>query len=187
MARIAVDMDEVIADALSEHIIRYNRSFSGQVVRETLHGKRLYDVIPREHHKGCEGLVHTEDFFAELEVLPGAQEVLQRLSQEHEIFITTAAMEVPKSFNAKYHWLLRHFPFISPMNFVFCGNKSIIAADYLIDDNARHFKLFRGEGILFDAPHNQHISGYRRVKNWFEVEALFSTATNIDGDKVGVV
>jgi 5'(3')-deoxyribonucleotidase len=182
VARIAVDMDEVIADALGEHIIRYNRTFNGQVVRETLHGKRIYDVIPREHHAGCVELVFTEDFFADLDVLPGAQEVLQRLSQNHEIFITTAAMEVPKSFNAKYHWLLRHFPFISPLNFVFCGNKGIIAADYLIDDNPRHFKHFQGEGILFDAPANQHVTGYRRVKNWFEVEALFS-ASNA---KVGV-
>lgn len=183
MARIAVDMDEVMADALDEHINRYNTLFDSKLNRQAVWGSWLRDVIPAEHRKAAEAIVHTEDFFADLKVMPDAPEVLERLSKNHEIFITTAAMEVPKSFNAKYYWLLRHFPFISPMNFVFCGNKSIIAADYLIDDNARHFKLFRGEGILFDASHNQHVTGYRRVKNWREVEQLFTAAdASVDSD-----
>jgi len=168
-------MDEVIADALDEHINRYNALFDRDLNRQAVWGRSLRDVIPVEHHRAAEALVHTEDFFTDLKVMPGAQAVLERLKQRHEIFITTAAMEVPKSFTAKYHWLIRHFPFISPMNFVFCGNKGIIAADFLIDDNARHFKHFKGEGILFDASHNQRITGYRRVKDWYEVETLFAS------------
>ncbi|MGQ4827688.1 5' nucleotidase, NT5C type, partial [Enterococcus faecalis] len=89
-----------------------------------------------------------------------AQDVLFNLHREHEIFIASAAMEVPMSFTAKYEWMKEHFPFISPMNIVFCGDKSILNADYLIDDSARHFKRFRGQGILFDAPHNHNVTGY---------------------------
>ena len=66
----------------------------------------------------------------------------------------TAAMEVPCSFTAKFQWLERHFPFLPPDNIVFCGNKGIIAADYLIDDNVYQLDRFRGEGILFTTPHN---------------------------------
>jgi len=172
--RIAVDMDEVMADALGEHLLRYNRLFGANLQREALIGFHLVDVIPEEHFRAAIELVHAEDFFADLEVMPGAREVLQRLNAEHEIFITTAAMEVPNSFAAKYKWLQRHFDFISPLNYVFCGAKHIISADYLIDDNPKHFKKFSGEGILFDAPRNQHVIGYRRVKNWHEVEQIFS-------------
>lgn len=176
MAIIAVDMDEVVADALGEHLKRYNAMFGASVKREELDGCHLRHLIPQEHKEAADKIVHTEDFFADLDVMSGAPAVLERLSKEHEIFITTAAMEVPNSFSAKYAWLRRHFPFLSPMNYVFCGAKHIIAADYLIDDNARHFKLFKGEGILFEAPHNKHITGYRRVKNWNEVEQLFACA-----------
>lgn len=176
MATIAVDMDEVVADALGEHLRRYNAMFGANLQREHLEGSHLRHLIPDEHKAATDQMVHTEDFFANLDVMPHAQEVLERLSRNHQIFITTAAMEVPKSFTAKYNWLRHHFSFISPMNFVFCGAKHIIAADYLIDDNARHFKLFKGEGILFDAPHNKNITGYRRVKNWKEVEQLFAHA-----------
>ena len=82
-------------------------------------------------------------------------------------------MEVPTSFTAKYEWLGRHFPFIPASHIVFCGDKSILQADYLIDDNPRQLKRFGGEGILYDAHHNVHATGFRRVKNWLEVEELF--------------
>lgn len=174
MVRIAVDMDEVIADALSEHILRYNNMFEAKLEPSHFHGKHFNQVIPPEHHDKAISLVHTRDFFADLPVMPDSQRVLQKLCSDHEVYITTAAMEVPHSFDAKYQWLLKHFPFISPMNFVFCGDKSIIKADYLIDDNARHFKRFSGTGILFDAPHNRNVSGFRRVHNWMEVEDVFA-------------
>lgn len=174
MARIAVDMDEVVADALGEHIRRYNRMFGTDIDKQALLGCHLRDIIPAENRRAAHEIVHTVDFFDDLEVMAGAQEVLERLSRNHEIFIATAAMEVPNSFASKYRWLQRHFPFLSPLNYVFCGDKHIIAADYLIDDNARHFKRFAGEGILFDAHHNKHVTGYRRVHNWHEVEELFA-------------
>lgn len=177
MAIIAVDMDEVVADALSEHLKRYNKLFGTSLDKAALMGRKIGHVIPFEHRKACYDIVHHHDFFSDLEVMPGAQDVLQQLSRHHDIFIATAAMEVPASFSAKYEWLLKHFPFISPMNFVFCGDKGIIAADYLIDDNPRHFKRFRGEGILFDAPHNQHVPGYRRVHNWYEVRDVFAAVS----------
>jgi 5'(3')-deoxyribonucleotidase len=174
MATIAVDMDEVIADALGEHLRLYNALFGAVVSKDQLHGYHLCDIIPSENRQATENLVHSHDFFANLAVMPGAQEVLKKLSRDHEVFITTAAMEVPNSFDAKYKWLREHFTFLSPMNFVFCGAKHIIAADYLIDDNAHHFKLFKGQGLLFDAPHNRNVTGYRRVKNWHEIDQIFA-------------
>jgi 5'(3')-deoxyribonucleotidase len=56
---------------------------------------------------------------------------------------------------------------------VFCGDKGILNADYLIDDQPLHFRRFKGEGILFTAPHNLHVTGLRRVDNWLQVERLF--------------
>lgn len=173
MSRIAVDMDEVITDALSKHIYLYNQHFNKQIEHSELIGKSLPEyALPEERSKVYE-IVHHETFFADLEVIEGAIETLEMLSRDHEIFITTAAMEVPNSFKAKYEWLLKYLPFVSPMNFVFCGDKSIVQADYLIDDTVRHFKRFKGQGILFDAPHNRYVDYNPRVKNWNEVAQLF--------------
>lgn len=171
--RICVDMDEVMADAVAEHLLRYNRDFGETLTVTDLHGKWLWDVVQQDRHGALEAYLRSEDFFAVLEVMPESQRVLRALQDRYEIFIATAAMEVPTSFTPKYKWLKDHFPFIPDSHIVFCGDKSILKADFLIDDNPRQLARFSGEGILYTSPHNVHVTGYRRVANWLEVEALF--------------
>ena len=171
--RICVDMDEVLADALGEHLARYNRDHGESIRKEDLHGKSLWNLVSEDRYERLESYLLAEDFFENLPVIADSQAVLAELAGHYEIFIATAAMEFPNSFAPKYRWLLRHFPFLHPRNFVFCGDKSILHADFLIDDMPRNFKNFSGEGILFTAPHNMQTTGYRRVHNWLEVAELF--------------
>jgi 5'(3')-deoxyribonucleotidase len=182
---IAVDMDEVIADALGEHLTRYNRDFandqSAALTLEDLRGRRLWQVAPAHLHPTVDSYLREADFFRVLQVMPDAQRVLERLQSRYEVFIASAAMEVPTSFAAKYDWLAEHFPFIPTSHIVFCGDKSILRADYLIDDNPRQLRLFQDnptggpfrEGILYTSPANADITGYRRVDNWLAVEEMF--------------
>ena len=170
--RIAIDMDDVIADTLAKYIRVCNSELGLALGRSDFEGKNLSDVLRREHYPTIRALVDQEDFFADLDVMPDSQEVIRKLTARYEVFINSSAMEVPTSFMAKYHWLAKHFPFIPPGRIVFCGDKTILNADYLIDDRERHFEHFRGEGILFSAPHNVHVQGYRRVNGWRDVEAM---------------
>jgi 5'(3')-deoxyribonucleotidase len=172
LKRIAIDMDETIADALGKHILLYNEAFGAQVQREQLDGCGLGRVIPLEHRAAAEAMIHSDGFFDDLAVMPGSPEVIRDLTNSYEVFITSSAMEVPRSFASKFAWLERHFPFIGPSHIVFCGDKSVLDTDYLIDDNARHFRRFRGEGILFSAPHNRAVTGYRRAESWADVRRL---------------
>lgn len=173
MKRIAIDMDEVIADTLEKFITVCNSNLGLCLTKSDLTGRNLWEVVGKEHFSKLKGLISALDFFADLEVMPDSQEVIRSLMERYEVFISSAAMEVPTSFAAKFDWLKMHFPFVPPSNIVFCGDKSILKADYLIDDNARHFERFCGEGILYNAPHNMLAKGYRRVENWKEVEAIF--------------
>jgi 5'(3')-deoxyribonucleotidase len=172
MKRIAVDMDEVIADFIPKHLAVFNRVYSEQIRIEDLQGKHLKDLRP---HLGKEilDLIREPSFFRDLEPMKDSQRVLKKLSQTHEVFIATAAMEFPTSLMAKHEWLGEFFPFIPEKHYVFCGDKTIVHADYLIDDNARHFERFCGRGILYSAPHNLGVTGYDRVATWAEVEAYF--------------
>jgi 5'(3')-deoxyribonucleotidase len=170
--RIAIDMDEVIADFNRKHLALFNRDFNENLTLEDLKGKRLWELRPHLGHKLFSYIIEP-DFFRDLPVIKDSQEVIKELSNYYEIFITTAAMEVPTSFTAKYEWLKEHFPFLNDRNFVFCGNKSIIHADYLIDDQVKNFQGFIGQGILFTSPHNIYETGYVRVNNWLEVREYF--------------
>jgi 5'(3')-deoxyribonucleotidase len=173
MKRIAVDMDEVLADTLAEHIARYNRDHGEAITKADLEGKWLEEIVSIDRQERLEGYLRSEDFFENLPVIPDSQRVLRAMADRYEIYIATSAMEFPNSFGPKYRWLRRHFPFLDPRHFVFCGDKSIVHADYLIDDQPRNFARFSGQGILFTAPHNMGVSGYPRVDNWEQVEKMF--------------
>jgi 5'(3')-deoxyribonucleotidase len=158
--RIAVDMDDVLADTLVGELEWLNREYGHQLTLELLAERPLTDLVPEEHHR-------------RLEEIEGSQLGVLELTEKHEVFIATAAMEYPGSFAAKFQWLGRHFPFIPPSHIVFCGDKSILSADYLIDDNDRHFRRFHGQGVLFTAPHNLNVTGYPRMNGWVEVQRMF--------------
>ncbi len=163
-----------MADTLGEHLRRYNQAFDEEVTVDDLAGKGLWEIAPVDRQAQLRAFLDAEDFFENLDLMPGAQEVLKHLSSRFEIFIATQAMTVPNSLGPKYRWRQRHFPFIPPTHYVFCGNKSILRADYLIDDLPRNLQRFEGKGLLYTAPHNLTATGYTRVKDWAEVAGYFA-------------
>lgn len=162
-----------MADTLGEHLRRYNERFNANLGMTEVEGKGLWGAVSEDRFDDLREMIHAEDFFEDLDVMPGAQETLSELHSRFEVFIATQAMSVPNSFGPKFRWLQRHFPFLPPSRYVFCGNKSILLADYLIDDMPRNLEIFRGHGLLYDAPHNRAERGFPRVHNWAEVAQYF--------------
>ena len=171
--RIAIDMDETICDTMSRHLDWYNTEFNDQLTKADLENTKIYHCVPPEHAARVRSYPDNPDFFVDIPPYEHAVEVIRELAEHYDIYIATAAMEHPTSFIPKYEWLRKYLPFLSPMNFVFCGNKGIVNADYLIDDSSRHFQHFCGEAVLFSAPHNLSEEGFNRVNNWLDVKAYF--------------
>jgi 5'(3')-deoxyribonucleotidase/uncharacterized protein with PQ loop repeat len=180
--RIAIDMDEVMADALAEHLRRYNAAYGTSITAAELSGRHLQQCIPAAHREAAEAMLDAS-FFESLAVLPDCQEVVRDLAHGYDVFIASAAMDVPCSFDAKYRWLRRHFPFIPPSQIVFCGDKTIVDADYLIDDRPHHFAKFGGQALLFSAPHNVGETSYTRVASWKEVREHFARLDSRPGNR----
>jgi len=173
--RVAVDMDEVIADTLLRHLEWYNQQTGESLSPELIAEVGLESAIPAKYRELFDNIPHQNGFFDDLGVIKNSQRALRLLDLSFDVFITSAAMEVPSSFDAKFKWLQKHFPFIPPSRIVFCGDKEIVNADYLIDDRSRHFARFRGTGILFTAPHNARERARVRANNWDEVLAILPT------------
>jgi 5'-nucleotidase len=172
--RIAVDMDEVIADYFGEQVARYE-SWSGAAVDiSATEGKRLRECVPPDHREFVSRLPRTPGFFANLKMIEGSRDALKVLSQYSRIYIVSAATEYPNSLCEKFDWLATNFPFIDWRQIVLCGDKSIIRAEYMIDDNIYHLRRFEGEKILFDSPHNRRVlDAVHRVHNWKQVLSFF--------------
>jgi 5'(3')-deoxyribonucleotidase len=174
--RIAVDMDEVIADYFGEQVARYEQ-WSGTTVNiASTEGKRLRECVPEGHRAYVSSLPHTPGFFASLKLIEGSRSALEMLAAHAEVYIVSAATEYPNSLREKFDWLAENFPFIDWRQIVLCGDKSIINAEYMIDDNIHHLRRFAGEKILFDSPHNRRLSDeVHRVSSWDEVLSFFRT------------
>ncbi|NSW95024.1 MAG: 5'(3')-deoxyribonucleotidase, partial [Bacteroidales bacterium] len=107
-------------------------------------------------------------------VMPGSQESLRRINEKYDVIVVSLATEFPTSLIDKQLWLNDHFPFISWKQIVFCGNKSIIRADIMIDDHPKNLDFFEGDTYMFTQPHNSLIktSRHKRVNSWSEIEAM---------------
>lgn len=173
MLRITLDMDDVLADTHKKLVDIVLNDFSTALTEKELNSKALRELLHPKQLKRLNRIIDTQGFFSDIEVMTGAIETVYKLSGYYEIFVATACMEFPTSFRDKFDWMHKHFSFIPWTNIVFCGHKSIIQSDYLIDDHVRNLSAFKGEGILFTAPHNLGNKTFRRVTTWNEVSELF--------------
>lgn len=172
---LAFDMDEVITDTLAKKISVINEIFNMNVTKQDFIGKRNCELT-EEQGRILFNEINKEGFFRDLAFLEeDTKSILEELNEKYDIYICTAAMEVPNSLQDKYLWLKENLPFLNDQNFVFCGDKSILATDYLVDDSLYQLEGFKGQGILFTAPHNQlnHEHTFTRLNSWKEVAEYF--------------
>jgi 5'-nucleotidase len=172
--RIAVDMDEVIADSLGKQLRIFREETGVDLDAERMLRYGFHGAIPERYRSIFDAIPHRPGFMADLDLIEGSRPALEELASRHQVWITSAAMEVPTSFEDKFKWLQRHFPFIPTSRIVFCGDKGIIFADYLVDDRSRHFRDFCGVGILFSAPHNLREDAPLRANSWAEVKEILA-------------
>lgn len=170
---IAIDMDQVLANMYKKMVVTYNELFGTTMTEQEFLKSSRHDLTKEQEIEVFKTL-NEPSYFRDLEVLDAdAIEVVRELSEHYDIYIATAAMEVPGCFNAKYDWLREHFPFLNTQNFVFCGNKAVIHTDYLIDDSPRQLKVFKGTGLLYTMPYNESAEGFIRVNNWKAIKEYF--------------
>lgn len=169
--RIAIDMDDVMADA-SGRFVEWIAERHGVAIERGELRTELLNKAGIPYEKVREWLWE-DGFFRHMQPMPDSKEVMKELVEKYEIFIVSAAIEFPQSLREKVEWLAEHFPFIDWRYIVLCGHKYMIQADYLIDDHEKNLINFIGKPIVFTAPHNIHLKGYERVNNWAEIGNRF--------------
>jgi len=175
---IAIDMDGVLADVETQFELWYERDYGMKIERSARLGVPESEGFP---DKGAvRKFVYTPGFFRTIPLMTGAVEAVQQLMEHYEVYVVSAAMEFPQCLSEKREWLDEHFPFIDWRNIVFCGDKSIIDTDYMIDDHCKNLDFFKGKAIMFDAPHNSEKTHHVRVKSWAEVLTLMGPENLIE-------
>jgi 5'(3')-deoxyribonucleotidase len=173
MKRFIIDMDEVIADTLGEIIKWYIKKYNGEIDFEKMQQGSWLLGFPEQDRIAVREHLNSKGFFRHISVMEDSIDVLRAMNERYEIFIVSAATEFPNSLQDKLEWLLEHFPFFSWKQLVLCGDKKFVAADYMIDDHAKHLEHFKGTAYLYSAVHNLNETKYPRLNNWKEIASVF--------------
>jgi 5'-nucleotidase len=167
--RLIIDMDGVLADVYQQFITMEEVESGRNINIKYLKGKEEYQAFPngRKH-------VNSKGFFRNAPLMENAINTLKSLNEKHDVFIVSAAMEFPGSLVEKHEWLAEHFPFITWQQIVFCGSKTVIQGDIMIDDHFKNLDNFQGQTILFTQPHNDGHDdrGHTRVADWNDIKKL---------------
>jgi len=162
-------MDGVLADVY-EQFFRYDeKDFGKRRPPEEVTGVEERKAFPHINE-----YVYRKGFFRTAPVVEDSVEIVAELNTVYELFIVSAAMEFPQSLPEKLEWLNEHFKFITWHQIVFCGSKTIVDADIMIDDHFKNLDEFEGTTILFSQPHNQlkNPGRHKRADTWDEIASL---------------
>jgi 5'-nucleotidase len=173
MKKIIVDMDGVLADVYTRFFELYEEETGSKKTMDEIIGLKEGEAFPEVYH-----WVETPGFFRTLPVMPDSQRVLKILNDKYEIIIVSMATEFPYSLTDKQLWINENFPFISWKQVVFCGNKSLIKADIMIDDHFKNLDNFNGETIMYIQPHNINNTShhYKTASSWADIEQILLTS-----------
>ncbi|TDB67143.1 5' nucleotidase, NT5C type [Arundinibacter roseus] len=176
MVRITLDMDDVLADTYGKLVDFALTDFNTYHSREDFYTKSLKELLHPRQYKKLLTRMQQPGFFKDLALKTDAKPVVQNLSNYYELFIVSTAMDFPHSFSEKFTWIQTHFPTFPKKNIVFCGDKSILTTDYLIDNQPHTPIKFTGKHIHFCTPATRTTNTAPRVANWAEIADLFLPA-----------
>jgi 5'-nucleotidase len=167
---IAIDVDGVVFDLVSEVLRRYNKDWDDHLAVSDI---TQWDVSkfakPECGVKIYEYFEMPDAYEQALPVQNAYHGLLEIAKDGHRIvFVTTAA---PGTAGVKQHILSDYGYLKDRKNYVECADKSLIKADVLVDDGIHNLRHFSGERVIFDQPWNRHesIGGAWRAKDWEDV------------------
>ncbi|WP_373739545.1 5' nucleotidase, NT5C type [Jeotgalibaca porci] len=171
---IAIDMDDVLAGTTEKMVLAYNTLKKTNYIPDDLLTLDLEAVFDETTMMQMFNEINSPGFTRDLVVKENAIEVVKELNDVYDVYIATAAMEIPGSFQDKFEWLQENFPFLDVNHYIYCGNKKVVRSDYLIDDNVKQLHQFRGTGILYTAHFNHKIEApFTRIDSWTEAHGHF--------------
>jgi 5'(3')-deoxyribonucleotidase len=154
---IAVDVDDVVADLITEWLRRYNRDYQDTLTQEHIKAWEIDRFVKPECGTAIFQYLASRTLYDCVKPVYGALEGVQRLRLAgHRVVFVTSSNAVQAG--RKMQWLQRH-GFLGDSHeqpdYYVANDKSLIAADLLIDDRPKNVERFPGRTILFARPHNE--------------------------------
>lgn len=180
MKTILVDVDDCIVKSV---FVDVAKMFSEKPIKL---GNEYYmnELVPESRVNDFYNYLIENDVYKNYKVFDDAKSILKKLSKSFDIYICSACVlnnykeRSGSLFKSKFDFLINNLPFISPDNYIFANNKSLIVADIQIDDRLENLvsNKYTKIKLLYTAYHNKNLSKEEldkhhviRVNNWNEI------------------
>lgn len=184
---IGIDLDEVLASHLAAVIDYHNATHGTALTREQFHSPRFWEVWggTREEAIRKVDAFYQTPYFKESLPMPGAQEAIRALAEQHTLHVITARPETIA--DDTQAWIDRHFPgLFSGIHFANHYSISGVERTKLSLCDALHVELLVDDSpdfalecvspqrpvLLLDHPWNRAAPlppGIHRCQSWAEV------------------
>jgi len=165
---IALDCDDVLLDLVPNWLKRYNKDFSDFVKVSEI---KDWDI---SKYVSCgEGIYKylVPDLYRDISVVEGALLGINQLRNWARVIVVTSNMG--DNSGVKFNKLNELGFEVDKKDYFECSDKSLVASDFLVDDNIDNIKHSYGKGVLFSQPWNRKSLHTPRCENWFEVVRFF--------------
>ena len=178
---LMVDMDDVITTG---NFVKVMEEFLGEKIDITK-AKSFYlqDFLgdkKEEFFKDFDKI----NLYSSAELMEDCYDVLKKLNEKYNVYICTdyiwpeAVLKAGPNLTNKYEFLIKKLDFISPRNYIFAADKSIMNFDIRIDDKLSNLNGAKIK-ILFEAYHNKNYTeeslkenGVIKACNWKDIEKI---------------
>jgi 5'-nucleotidase len=132
-------------------------------------------VIDPDHKKLARAMVDAAGWFADLPLVEGAAEGLNRLAEVAEVWICTKPLEVnPTCRDDKGRWVAKHLGPEWERRLIITPDKSMVRGDILLDDapSLGWFSRASWVPIMFRTPWNRAGSPWEGLPSWSWTDPL---------------
>lgn len=165
--RIGIDLDDTINNLVDFWIDRYNKDYSDNLKIDDV---KTWDIADYTKIGKSFYAYLDSGIFKNLSIKDGAANIIEKLCEQHEVYIVTANASYNKGVcDDKINFIKKFMPFFPIKNIIFIQNKSLLDLDILIDDGLHNFDGFKGRKIVFDRPWNRDYKEHHwRMTEWNE-------------------
>jgi len=166
MSVIAIDVDGV--NLMEIWLQWYNRDWRDSLTQDDITEWSIENCVKKNCGKEIFDYLKDPHIYKLIEPYDGAIDFVTKLkSHKHKIFFVTSS--TPEHMGHKYQWLKKLGLVHTTDEYVEAADKSLIYADFLVDDYIKNISDFRGIGILFTQPWNKNIDWKPRASSYEEV------------------
>ena len=169
---LALDVDGTTGGLHPEWLQRYNRDYNDTMTVSQIKAWEIHKFVKPECGKHIYDYLQDPSLYDNVKPIDGAVEYVDCLRPMYEIMHVTHATTGHKG--RKLRWLMEHKLIMPGERYLEQENKSLVPADFLVDDYDKNVRDFRGNGnkgvgILFGQEWNKEFIELNRVDGWKEL------------------